>query len=310
MRSLVIALGGNALLPPGQAGDLEAMHRRVRESAAAIADLAEEDIRLAITHGNGPQVGNLLLQTEEARGKVSPSPLDVLVAETQAQIGYLLQQAVRNEFTRRDRSTGIATVITQIVVDPDDPAFREPSKPVGPTIHETEAMLKRARGWKLMPDPRGGWRRVVPSPRPLEIVEVGAIRALLEAGVVVIAAGGGGVPVVRKGDGLVGVEAVVDKDFASAVLARDLGADRLVLATDVERVALDFGKPTRRFLDRMTAGEARQYLREGHFPAGSMGPKVEAAVQFLSEGGREAVITSLPRLRDALAGSSGTRIVP
>src|SRR2546422_1037215 len=230
--SIVVALGGNALLPPGES-DLAAMHRRLQESARALADLAGH-ARLAVTHGNGPQVGHLMAATE--------------------------------------------------------------------------AMLKRARGWHLAADPRGGWRRVVPSPRPREIVELPAIRALLDADHVVITAGGGGFPVVRNGDALVGIEAVIDKDLASAVLARALAADRLILARDVDRVALDFQKPSQRLLERLTAREARQHLKEGQFSPGSMGPKVEAAVEFVEGGGKEAVITSLVKLRDALDGATGTRI--
>ncbi len=309
MRSWVIALGGNALLPPGESAGLAAMHRRVRESAAVIAGIADGEVGLVVTHGNGTQVGHLLSQSEEARGKAPAASLDILVAETQAQIGYLLQQALQNEFARAGRKTGVATVVTQVVVDPKDPDFQAPSKPIGPTIGtETEAMLKRARGWTLAADPRGGWRRVVPSPRPREIVEVSAIRSLLKAGHVVIAVGGGGVPVVRTADGLAGVEAVIDKDLASALLAKELGADGLVLATDVDRVALDFGKPNQRFLDHMTIHEAREHLKAGQFPAGSMGPKVEAAIGFLEGGGKEAIITSLGKLRDALDGTAGTRI--
>ena len=309
MRSVVLAIGGNALQPPGESPDVAIMHKRIRETARAVADLADGDVRLVLTHGNGPQVGSLLLQAEETRGRVPAPPLDVLGAETQAQIGYLLQQALGNELARRGRGTGVATVVTQVVVDPDDPAFHNPTKPIGPTITtETEAMIKRARGWNLLPDARGGWRRVVPSPRPIEIVELAAIRALLAAGQVVIAAGGGGVPVVRRGTDLVGVEAVIDKDLAAGVLARDLAAERLVLVTDVERVALDFKKPGQRFLDHLTVAQAREYLKEGQFPAGSMGPKIEAAVEFVLRGGKEAVIGGLVRLREALAGTSGTRI--
>ena len=309
MRSVVVAIGGNALLPPGDAGDLAAMRRRVHETARVLADLPDGDVRLVVTHGNGTQVGQLLLQTEEARGKTPPSPLDVLVAETQAQIGYLLQQSLGNEFARRGLATHVTTIVTQVVVDRADPAFHKPTKPIGPLIStETEAMLKRARGWQLAPDPRGGWRRVVPSPRPREIVEVPAIQALLEAGHVVIAAGGGGIPVVRDGDTLSGIEAVIDKDLASALLAQELRAERLVLATDVDRVAFDFQKPTQRFLDRMTVAEARQYLSDGQFPAGSMGPKVEAAAEFIESGGREALIANLEKIREALAGTEGTRI--
>lgn len=310
MPSLVVALGGNALLPPAEANDLAAMVRRVRETAHALADLADGDARLVVTHGNGPQVGHRLVQTEEARGKAPASPLDVLVAETQAQIGYLLQRELRNDFGRRGRATEVTTVVTQVVVDPHDAAFREPSKPIGPIIAtETEAMLKRARGWRLAADPRGGWRRVVASPRPLEVVEIPAIRALLDAGHVVIAAGGGGVPVIREADALVGVEAVVDKDLASAILARDLGAERLVLATDVDRVALHYRKPEQRLLESMTVAEARAYLAEGHFPPGSMGPKVEAAAAFVEAGGKVAVIASLGKIRAALDGREGTRVV-
>ena len=286
------------------------MRRRVEASARALAGLAAEDVRLAITHGNGPQVGDLLVQSEEARGKVARAPLDVLVAETQAQIGYLLQQALANEFAKLHRSTGVASVVTQVVVDPHDPAFQHPTKPVGPLIRsDTEVMLKRARGWQLVQDPRGGWRRVVPSPRPLEVIEVPAIRALLGAGFVVIAAGGGGVPVVRKNGRIVGVEAVIDKDLASAVLAQNLAAERLVFATDVDRVALNYGTSEARYLPEMTVSEARRYLDAGHFPPGSMGPKVEAAIAFVSSGGRESIITSIARLGDALSGGPGTRIV-
>jgi len=309
MGSWVIALGGNALLPPGEPGELAAMAKRLRETAAILADVADEGVGLVVTHGNGPQVGHLLAQTEEARGKAPSPPLDVLVAETQAQIGYLLQQSIHNELARRNRRTSVATVVTQVVVDPDDPDFRTPTKPVGPLIAtETEAMLKRARGWVLAADPRGGWRRVVPSPTPRTIVEITVIRSLLAAGHIVIAAGGGGVPVVRTGDGLVGVEAVVDKDLASALLAREIGAERLVLATDVDRVALDFRKPTQRFVDRLTVAEARAHIAAGQFSAGSMGPKVEAAVAFVESGGREAIIVSLAKLRDAIGGPAGTRI--
>ncbi len=307
MPSLVVALGGNALLPPAEA-DLAAMRRRVRETAAALAEIAR-DARLAVTHGNGPQVGHLLAQIEEARGKAPSPSLDVLVAETQAQIGYLLQQSLQTELGRRENGRSVATIVTQVLVDEDDPAFAEPTKPIGSIIStETEAMLKRARGWILARDARGGWRRVVPSPKPRQIVELAVIRALLDAGHVVIAAGGGGVPVVRRDGALVGVEAVIDKDLASAVLARELAAERLVLATDVDRIALHFGKPTQRFVDRMTVAEARKHLAEGQFPPGSMGPKVEASIEFVEAGGGEAIVTSLGKIREALAGTAGTRI--
>lgn len=311
MERLVIALGGNALLPPDRAGDFEGMRRRVAESSRAIAELADADVRLVVTHGNGPQVGNLLLQAEATRAQVAPPSLDVLVAETQAQIGYLLQQGLANALAGRKGAPSVATVVTQVVVDAADPAFLTPTKPVGPVIStDTELMLKRAKGWQLVEDPRGGWRRVVPSPRPLEIVEAAAIRAFVEAGVLVIAAGGGGVPVVRQDGALVGVEAVVDKDLASALLAQAIGADRLILATDVDGVALDFGEQSERYIDRLTVAEAREHLAAGQFPPGSMGPKVEAALAFVANGGREAIIANLARLREAAAGEAGTRVVP
>jgi carbamate kinase len=304
-------LGGNALQPPGEAPDFEVMRRRVEASARVLGALASEDLRLAITHGNGPQVGDLLLQSEESRGKVVRPPLDVLVAETQAQIGYLLQQALANEFAKRGRTAGVASVVTQVVVDREDPAFQHPTKPVGPIIRsDTEAMLKRARGWQLVQDSRGGWRRVVASPRPLEVIEIPAIRALLDAGLVVVAAGGGGIPVVRENGRIVGVEAVIDKDLTSAILGRDLAVERIAFATDVDAVALDYRKRQERFLSSMTVAEARRYMDEGQFPEGSMGPKVEAAIAFVESGGREAVITSIGRLGEALAGEAGTRIIP
>ena len=310
MTLIVAAIGGNAISPPEDAG-LSAMRLRIATTATRLADLVDAGYKLVVTHGNGPQVGNLLLQNEEARHAVPAMPLDVCVAESQAQIGYLLQQALQNEFAARGSPRPVASLVTQSVVDANDPAFQEPAKPIGPTYEsEQEVMIKRAKGWRMAKDPRGGWRRVVPSPRPLDIVEKDLIHALLRAGNsgVLIAAGGGGVPVVRRGTDLVGVEAVIDKDLAAAVLARDLAAERLVLVTDVERVALDFKKPGQRFLDHLTVAEAREYLKEGQFAAGSMGPKIEAAVEFILRGGKEAVIGGLTRLREALAGTSGTRI--
>jgi carbamate kinase len=310
---LVMAIGGNAILPAKGEGDFASQRRRIGEVCRVLADLVEEGHELAVTHGNGPQVGNLLLQNEEARSLVPALPLDVLVAQTQAQIGYLIQQALRNELTVRGLRKGVATVVTQVLVDPDDEAFRNPTKPIGPYYRkEHEAMVKRAKGWTLIHDARGGWRRVVPSPRPLAIVEEAFIRRLMAADGgenVAIVTGGGGVPVVRRGGELVGVEAVIDKDLASAVLAEVLEADVLVLVTDVEKVALRFGTPRQQDLDRMTLAEARRYLEEGHFPPGSMGPKIEAAVRFLESGGARAVVASLETVRAALEGTAGTTLL-
>jgi len=310
MTLAVIAIGGNAISSPKDAGP-GAMKSRIAKTAARLADLVETGYEIVVTHGNGPQVGNILLQNEEARAKVPAMPLDVLVAESQAQIGYLLQQALQNEFAARGTPRTVASIVTQVVVDPADPAFQEPSKPIGPTYDsEQELIVRRAKGWKMAQDPRGGWRRVVPSPKPLEIVERDLIKAILSAGDshILIVAGGGGVPVVRRLHALQGVEAVVDKDLASAVLGNGIGADLLVIITDVPKVALHYGKADQVDLERLTPAEARHHLLAGEFPPGSMGPKVEAALQFLEGGGRRVVITNLERILDAISGRAGTTI--
>ena len=310
MTLAVVAVGGNAISPPKDAG-LAAMKSRIAKTAARLADLVEAGFEIVVTHGNGPQVGAILLQNEEARAKVPAMPLDVLVAESQAQIGYLLQQALQNEFAARGAPRTVASIVTQVIVDPADPAFQEPTKPVGAVFEsEQEVILRRAKGWKMAQDPRGGWRRVVSSPRPLEIVETDVIKRILAAGDrhVLIAAGGGGVPVVRKLHAYHGVEAVVDKDLASAVLGKAIGADLLVIITDVPKVQLRYGKPDRVELDRLSPAEARHHLQAGEFPAGSMGPKIEAALQFLDGGGRRVVITDLEHVVEAISGRAGTTI--
>ena len=310
MTLAVVAVGGNAISPPKDAG-LPAMKSRIAKTAARLADLVDAGYALVVTHGNGPQVGSILLQNEEARAKVPAMPLDVLVAESQAQIGYLLQQALQNEFAARGAPRTVASVITQVVVDPADPAFQEPTKPIGPVYEsDQEIVVRRAKGWKMAPDPRGGWRRVVPSPRPLDVVEKDLITAILRArdSHILIAAGGGGVPVVRKLNAYHGVEAVVDKDLASAVLGKAIGADLLIILTDVPKVALHFGKPDQVEVDRMTRAEARHHLEAGEFPPGSMGPKVEAALQFLEGGGKRVVITDVNGVIEAVSGRAGTTI--
>ena len=311
-KKLVIAIGGNAIQPAGDSGSADAQRHRVEETAAKLADLVQAGHDLVVTHGNGPQVGNILLQNEESRQQVPAMPLDVCGAESQAQIGYLLAQALRNEFAVRRIQRGVAAVVTQVLVDANDPAFAKPTKPIGPFYsRESDLIVKRAKGWKLVEDPaRGGWRRVVPSPQPLDIIERDVILRLVSDGDgnVVICAGGGGIPVVRRNGRLVGVEAVIDKDLGAAVLARVLGWKDLVIATDVERVALGFGKPTQRFLEHMTVAEARKHLAEGQFPPGSMGPKIQAAVDFLESGGASVVVTDLEHLAEAADGKAGTRI--
>ncbi len=311
LTKLVVAIGGNALLPPGEPSDVLAQRKRIEATSARLADLVTAGHDVVLVHGNGPQVGNILLQNEETRHIVPPMPLDVCGAESQAQIGYLLGQALRNEFAARGIRRGVACVITQVLVDDKDPAFANPTKPIGPYYtREDEIVVKKAKGWKMVYDQRGGWRRVVPSPRPLEVIEAEEIRRLVADGDgrVVIAAGGGGIPVVRRGGKLVGVEAVVDKDLAAAVLARGLGWTHLVIASDVPQVAVDFGTPSQRFLDRLPVAEAKKFLAKGQFPPGNMGPKIEAAISFLERGGERAVVTDLDHLLPAVEGKAGTAI--
>ncbi len=311
-KKLVVAIGGNAIQPPGDGGSAEAQRHRIEGTAARLADLVQAGYDLLVTHGNGPQVGNILLQNEEARNLVPAMPLDVCGAESQAQIGYLLAQSLRNEFAVRRVERGVVAVVTQTLVDANDPAFVHPTKPIGPLYtRESDLIVKRAKGWKLVEDTaRGGWRRVVPSPQPLDIIEKDTILRLIGDGDgnVVICAGGGGIPVVRRAGRLVGVEAVIDKDLAAAVLGRVLGWKALVIATDVEKVALGFGRPTQRFLEHLTVAEAKKHLAEGEFPPGSMGPKIEAAIGFLESGGESVVVTDLEHLADAVEKKAGTRI--
>jgi carbamate kinase len=267
-------------------------------------------VRLVVVHGNGPQVGALAMAQEAVSREIPAQPLFVLGAMTQGQLGYLLAQAIGDTLEGRGMPRSVAAVMTQVVVDADDPAFGRPTKPIGPFFSEGRARrLASARGWSVAEDAGRGWRRVVASPEPVEVVEAGEIRRLLDAGEVVVACGGGGVPVARVGDDLVGVDAVIDKDFAAALVGRLVGATSLLLLTGVERVLLDFGTPEERPVDAMTVEEARAHLADGQFPAGSMGPKIDAAVQFVEGGGREAIITSLDGAADALAGRAGTRIV-
>jgi len=310
-RRLVVALGGNAILRAKELSSYTAQFDNVRRTCAQIADLIAEGYRPVLSHGNGPQVGNLLIQNEAAAQLVPGVPLDVCGAETQGQIGYMIQQALRNELERRGRPRAVASIVTQVLVDADDPAFATPLKPVGPFLpREIAEQRTRERGetWSHV-DPRG-WRKLVPSPLPLGIVEVGAIRALVDAGVVVVACGGGGVPVLRRPDGrLEGVEAVVDKDLAAARLALDLGASTLLILTDVPGVAVDFGKPSQRFLGRMTLSELESLLVTEPFSAGSMGPKVRAAYRFLREGGKRAIICALEDALAGLGGAAGTQVV-
>lgn len=310
MERVVIALGGNALLQRGDEETAEAMRRAARRAAEVIADIAEQGWEVVITHGNGPQVGRILLQQELASGQVSPMPLDVCGAESQGQIGYLLQDAIGDVFFERGMDRPVVSLITLTRVPRDDPAFERPTKPIGPYFEEEDARrLTRERGWTMAPDPKGsGWRRVVPSPKPYSIVEAPAIARLVADGVIVIAAGGGGVPVVEDGPLLVGVEGVVDKDLAAAILAKDVDAHALLILTDVEGVMEGFGGPGQRVVAELRAADGRRRLDAGEFGEGSMKPKVEAALQ-VAEDGRRAVIAALADGARALAGEAGTQVL-
>ncbi len=309
MSRVVIALGGNALLRRGDQDSAEVMRKNARMAAERVADVASLGWEVVVTHGNGPQVGRILLQNEAARDWVHPMPLDVCGAESQGQIGYLLQVTIGDVFFERGMERPVATVITFTRVRPDDPAFQEPTKPIGPHYDEAEATrLATERGWNVAPDPERQWRRVVPSPKPYSIVEAPVIRRLAEAGTIVIGCGGGGVPVIEEGPRLVGVEAVVDKDLASSILARDVEAQVLLIATDVDGIYEGFGTLEQRLIDRLTPEDALRGVEDGTFPAGSMGPKVEAAASFVAAGGERAVICALDDAPEALRGEAGTTI--
>lgn len=310
-RSVVITLGGNAILPARGTGTFEEQLSITRSTMEPIATLVKEGVRVVLSHGNGPIVGNILIRNEAVRDQIPPMPLDVCGADSQGGIGYMMQQALQNELHRIGLDRTVVTMVTQVVVDERDPAFRRPTKPIGPFYPEERARtLAKEKGWTVVEDAGRGYRRVVPSPKPLEIVEIGAIRKLVDDGAIVIAAGGGGIPVSRQWDGtLHGVEAVIDKDLASSLLGRVLGMESLVIVTGVERVAVHFGKPGQRDLSDATASELERLLGEGHFPPGSMEPKIRAAIEFVRGGGCSVTITSPEKVREALEGRAGTRIV-
>lgn len=312
MKTLVIAIGGNSLITNAQHMSVPDQYAAVVKTVDHIADLLERRHRIVITHGNGPQVGFILLRSEHSRGLLHQVPLDSIVADTQGALGYQIQQALENEFRRRGLKQSVATVVTQTLVDRDDAAFASPAKPIGEFYTREQAEERmRVEKWTMMEDAGRGWRRVVASPIPVRIIESGVIRHLVKDGYVVIAAGGGGIPVVADEKGILsGVAAVIDKDLASAVLAGEIGADMLVISTAVEKVCLNFGTPGQRALDSMTVAEARRYMAEGHFKPGSMLPKIEACIQFVTDSGREALITCPEALPTALDGHTGTRLVP
>ncbi len=307
---IVVALGGNAISPAHSEDDIPHQFATTRQTAERLTDLVAAGHRLVVTHGNGPQVGNVLRRVELAAHELYTLPLEICVADTQAGMGYMIAQCLTNALRHHRIDMPCCALVTCVEVDPRDPAFANPDKPIGRRYNAAKARELRDRyGWSMVEVAPGQWRRVVPSPRPRRILEIDAIRTLSDAGVLLVAAGGGGIPVTRNGQGdLTGIEAVIDKDRTAALLARELGATTLLIATDVEAVALDFGTPTQRWLRELTPAEARRLLAEGHFAAGSMGPKVEAAASFVENGppGVRAIICHLDRMTDALAGRGGT----
>ncbi|MFH0980541.1 MAG: carbamate kinase [Planctomycetota bacterium] len=307
---IVLAIGGNSLIADSQHQSVPEQYAACVETCRHIVGLLERGHRIVITHGNGPQVGFILRRSELAAHELHIVPLDSCGADTQGAIGYQIQQAMYNHMRHWTRPVPVATVVTQVLVDAADPAFKDPSKPIGSFMDASTAATRRETdGWHIVQDAGRGFRRVVASPRPIEIIELEAIRRLLEQGFVVVAVGGGGIPVVRRPDGsLTGSEAVIDKDLASSLLACKLGANLLVISTAVEKVYLNFGKPDQKALDRITVAEAKRYIAEGHFAAGSMLPKIQAIVEFLEGGGQMAVVTDPAHLERAVAGETGTWI--
>ncbi|CAM2065984.1 Carbamate kinase [Sulfidibacter corallicola] len=312
MKKALIAFGGNALVKAGEIGLQKQQLDNAKEAAEMVVRLLEQGYLPIIVHGNGPQVGNVLIQQEEAANRVPPYTMDICVAQTVGSMGYMLQRSIENMIRFKGLSQKVSTVLSEVVVDAEDPGFHDPTKPVGPFYENFRAhQLESEKGWVMKEDSGRGWRRQVPSPQPLRIAQIDAIRSLVDAGFVVLACGGGGIPVYEDPNGyLIGIEAVVDKDRTSAMLGHELEAEVFIVLTGVEKVALDFGKPTQRDLDRMTVSEAARYLEEGQFPPGSMGPKIQSSIEYIRGGGREVLITTAECLLRGQVENVGTRIVP
>jgi carbamate kinase len=308
--TVVLALGGNAITRPGEPGTIPQQFQHTAETLEHLKPLFRSSPRIVMTHGNGPQIGNILIRVEEGECRVPRLPVDTCVADSQGGMGYMIQRLALEMFRREGIRRNVATVITQVLVAGDDPEFEHPTKPIGQYYSREEAERVRAEKphWNMQPVDRGLYRRVVPSPRPLQVLESEAIRALLEAGVVVIACGGGGIPVAWESDHIVGVEGVVDKDLASCLLATNIHAQQLLIVTSVDQAAIRYGRPDQQWLGKLSVAQARAYLAAGEFPAGSMGPKIEAGVRFIEGGGEECIITSAERIGDAIEGRAGTHI--
>lgn len=306
----LIAIGGNSIIKSGQRGTIEEQFVNIEETCRSIVQLVLRGFRVIVTHGNGPQVGAQLLRSELSSHQVYTHTLDVCVADTQGSMGYMIQNSLQRALDDNNRNDEVGSVVTQVVVDENDPAFKNPTKPVGPFYTEEEAKEKSDKlGWSMVEDAARGYRRVVPSPIPTEIVEDRMIKAAVEDDIIVIAVGGGGVPVVRRKDRLYGIEAVIDKDRASSILAQSLKADLFIISTDAEKVCLNFKKPDQKELDRLTVDEAKQYMKDGHFPPGNMGPKIEAVINYMEAGGVHAIITTPEYLGQAVDGIKGTHFI-
>lgn len=308
---VLLALGGHAFMQRGEKGTIHEQERSAAQICKQLQTLVDRDYNIVVTHGNGPQVGNLLLLNETSDGSVPLMPLDVLVAETEGSLGYFLQQAMLNELRRRQLRRYVVTVITQVLVDPEDPAFKAPTKPVGPFLTREEAERRRDElKWTIVEDSGRGWRRVVPSPKPLKVVQRAMIREAAASGHIVIACGGGGIPIIKKpDDSYEGVEAVIDKDLSSSLLANQVGADIFIILTEVPQVFVNYGKPNQEALSAITSEGLMELFNQGQFPAGSMGPKVMAVCDFLERGGKRAIITNPETLEDALRGRGGTHVI-
>jgi carbamate kinase len=308
---IVIALGGNALIKPGEKGTIEDQERNIAASLDGIIKLIQEGHQIIVTHGNGPQAGSRLIRNEMAKKEVHPDPLVICVADTQGSMGYMIEQGLMNSLAKAGKAPKVATLVTQIEVSSDDPAFNNPTKPVGPFYSKETALEKMESGWIMVEDSGRGYRRVVPSPMPLKVLNPEALNTLLEAGFTVITGGGGGIPVYRvENKGFSGIDAVIDKDLASVMIAKTINADMVIILTGVEKVAINFKSGNPQWLDTMTSKEAQEYLEKGEFPAGSMGPKIQAAVDFVKTNpGKTVLITTEDKLIEAVEGKTGTKIV-
>jgi len=306
----IISIGGNTLIRKGEKGTIEEQFKHMEECMSYVVNLASENKKVIITHGNGPIVGNIVIRNEAARDIIPPMPLYICNADSEGGIGFMIQQALYNQLKQLNIKREVATVVTQVVVDKNDPAFSNPTKPIGPFYTREEAQkIQREKGWTIVEDSHRGYRRVVPSPKPLKVIEADIVKKLAQDGVIAIAAGGGGVPVIQTRNGnLQGIDAVIDKDLATAVLAKEIGAETFIDLTSVDRVYINFGEPDRTGLDRLTVSEAKKYLATGEFAPGSMGPKIEAAIEFLEAGGKEVIITTPELLELAIEGKAGTKI--